>query len=579
VNSQTVEQLLDSLLAQGEISMLDREVARLWIRLAPGDPPVLGVVAAMVRNGIDQGHVCLPLTELAGQEIGEGSRLPDSEDLLAMLKASPLVGDNSRPGLLALDQGRLYLYRYWEYETRLARMVLERARWRRTLGAATSETFSSACKDLDPGQKRAVELASTRRLAVITGGPGTGKTTLVGALLRFYAALHGTSHLFRGLLLAPTGKAAARLGEQLGRSGGEIAGKVLAMTIHRALEPDRGTNRFRRSHRNPLDADLVVVDEASMVDLSLMTRLLDAVAPESVLVLIGDKDQLASVEAGGVLNDICEAGRSSRILNDVAVELTTNFRFGDAPGITTASRLIRDGDADGLLGLLLTGEYPDVRLDSLNNAAWRRLEQKVGAWFGRVVASPNPEEALARLNRFRILAPHRGGSLGVEGLNRFAARLLHRGGVTRSEGEWFKGRPVLVTANSYHLGLMNGDVGVAWPDPETPGRLKVFFERQDGRVKGFLPSALPPYEPAFAMTVHKSQGSEFGEVVLVLPEETTQLMGRELLYTAVTRARKRLWILGSGEVVRQTAQRRLGRHSGLKERLCLEAAPEESVDH
>ncbi|HVZ34986.1 MAG TPA: exodeoxyribonuclease V subunit alpha, partial [Polyangiaceae bacterium] len=512
------------------------------------------------------------------------------------------MSDGSTPTPLVLDSaGRLYLQRYAAYERELAAVLLERARAPlaldpQRLREPLARWLGTGAPSLDP-RTMAACVALFQRLAVICGGPGTGKTTLVVRILALLQeqALTESETPLDVLLLAPTGKAAQRLGTSVARGLDELGLDERlrasipreASTIHRALGRRRaGTGRFRQEARDLLPADVVVVDEVSMVDLVLLHQLVMRVRPEARLILQGDKDQLASVEAGAILGDIYAAGAARRWspawlarvreaiphagaavaatsselargepgLGDCLVSLEESYRYAADSGIGQLARAINEGDARAALAVLESGAEECRRIEpavQLSNAG-SRLEQLARAGYAPFIQSRDPEEKLARLEAYRILCAHRQGLEGVERLNRQVEHWLGRARLIEPDGPYYENRPLLITQNDYTLGLFNGDVGVVVRDGR--GRLRACFAGARG-LRFFAPGRLPPHETVFAMTVHKSQGSEFDAVSVVLPLEASPLLGRELLYTAVTRARKRVDVFASRAVLSAAVSR------------------------
>lgn len=432
---------------------------------------------------------------------------------------------------------------------------------------------------------------------MITGGPGTGKTTTVLRLLALLAeqALAAGEAPPRILLLAPTGKASARLEESVTGARarlpvdeavrGAIPGE--ARTIHRALGWQPG-GRWRHDAENPLAADVVVVDEASMIDLALMRALVEALRPETRLILLGDRDQLSSVDAGAVLGDICGEPGPADPPPPIAAciaRLGYSFRFGSETGIGALARAIQAGDADAALALLADPKYPDVtRVAAPATEPGGRLHAELA---GDVLAgyapylealaagaakgsAPDPEAIAAALEAFggfRVLCAHREGPSGALMLGRAVIEALTQAGRIGPLGESWAGRPVLVTRNDPALGLFNGDLGLIAPDATMDGRLRAFFAGADGRPRAIAPPRLPPHETAYSMSIHKSQGSEFDRVAVILPQPDSPLLSRELLYTAVTRARRGVRLFASSEALRVAIAQRARRASGLRQRL------------
>jgi len=407
-------------------------------------------------------------------------------------------------------------------------------------------------------------------------------------------------------LAAPTGKAAARLKEALKQSKETLAvsPEVLtripeeAFTLHRLLGFIPASGAFRHNRANPLPFEMIVVDEASMVDLPLMAKLLDAVSPEARLLLLGDRDQLASVEPGAVFGDICSVAESADWsegfrecikpysldlpasslkgggpLQDSMTVLRRSYRFGTDSGIGQLSRSIQTGDGDATIRLLSTKGLRDVTWE--NGANPTSLQDRLERWileaYAGCLQAASPEEAFTLFARSRILCAVRRGPFGVGFINSVAEDILARKGLVRSRGAWYRGRPVMMNRNDYQIRLFNGDIGVAWEDsPKAqsgPAPMGVMFPSESGKMRRILPSRLPEHETVYAMTVHKAQGSEFDRILLILPDQASAALTREMLYTAVTRARKHVEIWARRETIEASIQRRVTRHSGLREAL------------
>jgi exodeoxyribonuclease V alpha subunit len=598
---------VDSLMEAGALTPLDLHFARTVARLGGDDDDLVLLAAAVASRDTGRGHVCVDLPRIVREDVVDGDgnvleslRWPSLSGWLDALGGCSIVGPPDGTGPLVLDAGhRLYLRRYWEYQQRLASMISRRVGW--SDADLDEELLREGLERLfpaEPGridwQRVAALQALRRRLCVISGGPGTGKTYTVARILALVleqAAARGRDAP-RITLLAPTGKAAARLRDTIA-SFPDLAGGGLepvareASTIHRRLRPVRGSStRFRHDATSPLATDLVVVDEASMVDLSLMTRLLDAVPAGARLILLGDRDQLASVEAGAILGDVCNAGAgpgpSAGVARDIerltgqslpagdrpehtgiwdcVVQLEHSYRYGDATSIASLARAIRSGDAAAALDVLASGDHPSISLYGTDDGAFVRAAVE---GFRDTLAQDDPLAALSAYERFRVLCPLRRGPQGVEAVNPTIEQALRREGLLGTRGRWYAGRPILVTSNDYQLQLFNGDAGLVLPSPEHAGAPRAFF----GAGRSVAPTRLPAHETAFAMSVHKSQGSEFDEVVILLPGRYTPLLTRELLYTAVSRARTKVTIFGSREIVERAVEARIHRASGLREAL------------
>ena len=623
-----------TLRALGLLGDLDVHFARFMGRLAAravavsasvaekvgsAEPAPLELAAALASRATAQGDVCVNLRQWAwrwraGAVESAAVVPPPIDEWLKRLRASPVVGWPGERHPLVLDRrGRLYLYRYWSYERQFADELLQRA------GADLAAVDEARLRvDLDrlfprpsdlkgpDWQKVAAAVAALKRVCVISGGPGTGKTSTVLRILALLTAQAGARPL-RIALAAPTGKAAARLQESIRaakpalRLAAAQAAQIPeeASTLHRLLGGRPDSAAFRHHQDNPLPLDVLVVDEVSMVGLALMAKTVDALPPGARLILLGDKDQLASVEAGSVLGEICAgAGRFSpgfreRLaavtgetlpegreaaspLADAIVLLRHSFRFGAASGIGALARAVNRGDAAEALGLLRDVRYADIdwRLLEGAEALPEPLAQAVAAGFApylqAVASGAEPSVVFERFNRFRVLGVLRDGPVGVVALNRLCEAVLRGRGSLDSRQPWYAGRPVMIVRNDYNLRLFNGDIGIALPGPDDSGRVKVYFLGGDGALRGFVPARLPEHETVYAMTVHKSQGSEFDHVVLVTPHEPSPVLGRELIYTALTRARQRVSFYGVLTVVAAAVERRLRRSSGLRDRLWVE---------
>lgn len=589
-----VDFTLASLEAAGALRPVDVALARALARLGPEgarDPAVVAAVA-LASSALAEGHVRLPLTaapDLVGARTEGAATTTPPDDLAARLARSGLVAE--RPASpagspLVLDDGALYLRRYAEHERRIAEVVNRLADAAAAPGASTAPAarldalFGEASREgRGHAQRRAAEVALERRLVLVSGGPGTGKTWTVARLL----ALQIEQATAAGrpapaiVLAAPTGKAATRLEEAIAKERAtlpvadpvRLALPSRARTLHRVLGSVGGSStRFRHGEGAPLPADLVVVDEASMIDVGLFRRLLDALGPATRLVLLGDPDQLPSVEAGSVFADLTSAPAESAV-GRCLVRLTESRRFDPASGVGRLADAIRRGDGEEVLATLRAGGDAVALEDAVpRDALGERLGDLAQQGFRGVLdPSETPATRLAALERFRVLAAHRGGPYGTKTLNTYLSALLLRGGRRRAHAE--DGRVLLVTTNDYDTGLFNGDLGLACVHPQdTTRRLHAWFPALTGPEPRRVPPArLPAHETAFAMTVHKSQGSEADTVAVVLPDESSPLLGRELFYTAVTRARARVVVFGGEASVRRAVETRTERWSGLRARL------------
>jgi exodeoxyribonuclease V alpha subunit len=604
---------LDRLVADGVLSPLDVHLARTLGRLGGEARPDVLLAMALASQHVAAGNVCMDLRAplLAGPAEAplEDLALPPAAAWLEAVRASPLASDGSgAPVPLVVDgDGRLYLRRLWEYEQRIGALLRARADaldedcdvagFRQALDRILPRTTNT-----EPDRQRvAAFVALRRRLCVITGGPGSGKTTAVAriAALRVEQALAAGRGAPRITLAAPTGKAAARLTEAIRHARGRLdcspevraAIPEEAQTIHRVLGArPSGRPRYARDERSPLRTDLLIVDEASMIDLALMAHLLSALPKTAGLILLGDKDQLASVEAGAVLADICQGdGRGERSavcaaeieaatgertasapdapagIRDCIVELTRSHRYGTDSDVAALAEGVRRGDGDRVLALLDDPGHPSVtRIEPTEPT---RFRADVLAGYAPYLEAGSSRDRLAALERFRILCAHRRGDEGVERVNPVVERTLADAGLLDPRGVFYERRPILVTQNDHRLALFNGDVGTIVPGPGDDRSRLAFFIAPDGAERLLSPARLPPCETAFALTVHKSQGSEFDAVAVMLPRRPSPIVSRELLYTAFSRARTRVTVYATGEVLQRALATPVRRLSGLGRRL------------
>ncbi len=546
----------------GVIESSDVLVAQRLTALA-GDPDErVALAVAFVVRGLRGGSVCVDLSSVAAQVDDPDLPWPAIDDWTAAVHASPLLG---RPHVLRREGNLLYLDRYWREEDQVAKDL------RAMLGGAPIESSTDLERLFPSGyeeQRRAAETALSQRLTVLTGGPGTGKTTTVARLLALFAGQAGSAPRLRIALAAPTGKAAARLQEavqieidELEPADRQRISGLRATTLHRLLgsRPDN-SSRFRHHRGNRLPHDVIVVDETSMVSLTMMARLLEAVRPEARLLLVGDPDQLASVEAGAVLADLVDGLGATE--GTAVAALQTSHRFGESIGALASA--IRDGDAVAALEVLRAGgdhiEWVDVE-DPVTELRKVLLPQALRLREAAVLG--DAVTALETLDEHRLLCAHRRGPYGVQHWNRQVERWLAESTGEPIWSDWYAGRPVLVTANDYGLGLYNGDTGVTVGDPDG---LRALIGSAVQPLS-FATGRLSDVDTMHAMTIHKSQGSQASEVTVLMPPVDSRLLTRELFYTAVTRAKAKVRVVGSEASVRAAIDRRAVRASGLALRL------------
>ena len=602
------------------ITDTDIHFAGFIAEIDKNDDPDIFLAAALVSRATGNGNVYLDLESVAETPVFLGQnghwdlKAPEPSEWSRKIRRCDAVGQPGDFRPLILDEkNRLYLYRYWAYENYLSDAITRRMREeisdidRRLLKDCLKRLFPENDDD-SKWLKVAAVIAAFKKFCVITGGPGTGKTFTMAKILALLLELSrkDTLHI---LLSAPTGKAAARIGESM-----KTAKKFLdcentiidaipdeAKTIHRMLKSIPGSPYFRHNAENPLIADVVVVDEASMVDLALMSKLMAAVPEDARLILIGDRDQLASVETGFVMADICDRNhvhsfskyfcqqfqeitqhrldvstkeaKASPGIYDGLVVFKKRYRFAETSGIGEFSRAVIQGKIDDAF-FYLKNQPDQIDWKEISNPGM--LSDALSEWVVRrssdYMNADDPQKALELFNRFKILCAVKVGSWGVDAINRLSEQILREKGLIDLDGfssyPWYPGRPVLITRNDYGMELFNGDVGITLTARDSKEHeLVVFFQGVDGELRRFHPNRLPEHETAFATTIHKSQGSEFDSVLLILPHRDYPVLTRELLYTGITRARKNISIWGTEGTIKTTITRKIERTSGLKDAL------------
>lgn len=589
------EGLLRSLTDATVLQSADVRTALTLSRLAGGADGDVQLAVALAVRAVRLGHVYVDLTTAAATVVPDDEEVdvdlaalpwPEPTAWRALVGASPMTavgadGPADRP--LRLLGSRVYLDRYWRHERAIVADLLRRASDDpppvdgQALADGLARLFPGA--DAENLQRRAASCAVERRFSVLAGGPGTGKTTTVArilALLQEQAVALGQPSP-RVALAAPTGKAAARLAEAvhveadlLNCDAGIRAALIdtPASTLHRLLGWQPGSrSRFHHDSRNQLPHNVVIVDESSMVGLSMMSKLLTAVRPTARLILVGDPHQLVSVEAGAVLGDIVGSPLPGIVV------LRQVHRY--AGGIAAVAEAIDSGDGDAVVAALrsspsdVTWIQADARINPTRSPEFGRVRAAVVAGARQVVAAARQGDgvaALAALRTVQVLCAHRRGPAGAALWRAEIERWL-RSEITDYGGSvWYAGRPLLVTENDYALGVYNGDTGVVID--QGGGRLRAVFERR-GELLSVRPTRLAAVESLYAMTIHKAQGSQFGTVIVRLPEPTSRVLTRELLYTAVTRAQEQLTVVGSEAAVRAAVARPVARASGLSEALSV----------
>ena len=599
-----------------ETRSIDRHFADFINSSADRSSP-LWICTALLSLATSRGDICLDLEDIADTELmldGITYQLPAVSPLAAAVAASDAVGvpGVSRP-LILTPSRRLYLHRYWQYEHQIASRIKALAADQPVCDEALlSSGLSSLFNIMSPEpdwQAVAAIAAINRRFCIISGGPGTGKTTTVVKIIALLLAQQQNRPL-RIALTAPTGKAAARLKDSINRSRDGLAcpDQIKAAipdtvsTLHRLLGSTRSATRFRHSADNLLPYDLVVVDEASMVDLPLMAKLLIALPTDARLILLGDRHQLASVEAGAVLGDLCGKDHHEQfsapfcslvlrvsqmqlpastlpqgqlpVLRDALVTLKKTHRFSNTSTIGLLAEQINHGATAAVMEQLAT-ESADCLWQHLPAPRLLRhqLAPLVQEWFAPCLTARTAQESLNNFERFRILCCLREGRYGISGMTVLVEELLAEQVKVDTRNRWYTGKPIMITVNDYTLGLYNGDIGVIFPDDQ--GQLAAWFPTQENTLRRIATARLPRHETAYAVTVHKSQGSEFDQLLLILPDSDSPLLTRELFYTGITRARNRVVVWGNEDQIAQACTTQSVRRSGLADLLWPTSQPEQ----
>jgi exodeoxyribonuclease V alpha subunit len=575
------------------------------------DEPDLKPYLYTLSKKMSDGHICIFIDEIDEEQLPESYRATRKK----IDTTGHLVADNEeayKPFIL--DKDRLYLHRYFHYETALINnirklvQVESKVIARRQEELLTQQSFIESLFHNEDATSTDWQLAAAinavlNNFTIITGGPGTGKTTTVAKILAILFSLYEDVKV---ALAAPTGKAGARMTESLLNTQLNVNDKVRSRfnalkpaTIHRLLGWQKGSPYFKHNVSNPLPYDLVVVDESSMIDVALFAKLLQALKPSSRIILLGDKDQLASVEAGSLFGDLCKAlpalnlfnaerrnfinsfitneqrklspeyetADQSHLLFQHLVELRYSHRFKGDEGIGKLSRAVIQNDVMVLQQFLENNDTGQVQIDQQYD---QHVFEEFIQGYKEYIATTDIKGALEQLNNLRILCAVRQGEQGVYNLNAMVETYLIKKGSLKRDSEFYRHRPVIVTQNDYTLGLYNGDTGILREDEN--GIMKAWFidaaEGNEGKLKSVLPGFIKQMETVFAMTIHKSQGSEFGKVMVVLPRSSEyQLLTRELLYTGITRAKKQVIIQANAEALMNAAKGVVERGSGVVERL------------
>lgn len=559
---------------------LDLQLADLF-----GQNDLSSVAIALCACVLRQGHSCLDLNQAPVFETLDSwlnNEWPSLETWRKSLEECSAIGtpDNADHPFILDKSGKFYLRRLWRYEQDLIEQLRRIDAQEQGLPTDAHErinAFIARYPELAKGQAEALKRAAKSSLLIISGGPGTGKTTTVLRLLQLLGELHQHDQSFQVALAAPTGKAAQRIQESISQGLKQLGTQIAfpdAVTLHRLLEYRPVTGRFERGPKNPLPHQLIIVDEASMLDLSLMAQLASAVPSGARLLLLGDKDQLASVDAGCVLGDLVDAAEArseapERWTPPVCI-LKDYFRFSTDSGIAALCENIRKGSVDASLQCLENHtQYRDLHWLSFSDES--QIDQYLRDHFlpglKKRLEFDDPNQALKSLREQCLLSPLRRGPFGCDNLNLKICNALSSPSTKRSNGQpIFNGCPVMVSENDYELGLFNGDIGVIMKKP-TGDFVVVFPDDSEEGFRSIAYEQLPAHDIAFAITVHKSQGSEFDAAFLILPDRTNPLLTRELIYTGISRARKEATVVAPLAVLKTCIHNKTTRSSGLLDAL------------
>ncbi len=546
---------LETLYENGFFSDLDYYSAKTIADVFNEKDGIVLASCALVSKQLAEGHICIDIVQASGssqpvsEKLHQTVRFPDENVWLTALKNTPVVSATVDSPMVLDSENRLYFSRYFDFQSRLANNIAQRVSLKKpgTDEMRIDQILTSFFKKEDPhthAQKMAVKSAVINPVTIISGGPGTGKTyvtTMIKKVLFAYAKEQQID-LPRIICTAPTGKAASKMDQ--------------GSTIHAILKPLKDRPGFYFNKRKPLHADVVIIDEASMIDLPLLTRLFEAVQLSARIIILGDKHQLSSIQAGAVFYDICNV----KALSDFSFVLEHNFRSKGKTGIENLSRAINENNADLVGDILTSKKYADIVFEEdLSN-----LKKYILKGYQPFITAATTEDSLDELDTFKVLCAHNLGEYGTLQINHVCEKILLSGNNSDIQNTRLK-KVIMVNTNDYKKGLFNGDTGVVIDRNE--GKAAV-FRSQENKIRQYRTSDLPGFDTAFAITVHKSQGSEFGTVLMIIPEKLSPVVTRQLLYTGVTRAKTKVMILGQLNNIKMAMKKNTKRNSGFVS--CLE---------
>ena len=551
---------LDNLFDRHFFSNLDYFFARSMAKAFSENEPIVLVSCALVSKSLFEGHICLDIKGMSEtvQPVSETNndliKYPDLDTWINALQNSLMVSDNIQTPLVLDSDYRLYFSKYYDFQNRLTRNISQRFFLKSSdMDEATIDEILGSCfirKDKHSNhQEKAVKHAIKNYFTIVSGGPGTGKTyvtIVIKKMFLSYAKKHGLPEP-KIICVAPTGKAASKMDQ--------------GSTIHSILKPLKNKPGFYYNKNNPLQTDVMIIDEASMIDIILLTRLLEAIPMTAKVIVLGDIYQLSSIQAGSVFSDICSVkGLSSNLFL-----LDYNFRSKGKTGIENLSKAINGNDVQGLEDILTTGRYPDVVFESLMGKGLidNVVNKFILEGYKSFVAADTVEAALNELDNFKILCAHNSGEFGTLQVNHLCEKILRADDNFDIKDK--SKRIIMVNTNDYKKGLFNGDTGIVFERKEG---VNTFFKTLDNTIKQYRASDLPGSDAAFAITIHKSQGSEFNTVLMIIPDRISPVITRQLLYTGITRAKTKIIIVGNINIIKKAVNLSIKRNSGLT--YCLE---------
>nr|BET44736.1 MAG: exodeoxyribonuclease V subunit alpha [Candidatus Aschnera chinzeii] len=595
------------------LEYIDLQIA---IMLVKDNNPILLLIFTLLSYNTRLGHTCLLINKInfnflfkicnhqIAYEIWDAAGSPDNNIIYHKIKYAHAVSNtiNVKKPLILINN-KLYFQRMWNNEGIVANFFKSNLTQKINTNKLSSllNSLFIVSKDIN-WQKLAIIIAVTNKISIISGGPGTGKTTIISDLIYILLKLNNQLII---KLAAPTGKAAVKLTFALQNfflkfhisPKQQIIFPTFAQTIHSLLGINMNLTSAYYNINNKLLLDVLIIDEASMIDLSMMVKLIHALPKHAYLILLGDKDQLGSVEPGSIFYDLCSYANygydnktikqiqniTGYKLNNLSVNddvkinniiciLQKNYRFNKTSNIGNLATAIKNGDINHV-NTIITKQTKNIIFDNINNPdSYQQFFLNIVNNYYKylvLIKTYNYNNILNTFNQYRLLVALKNGPYGVIQLNNTIEKILYRKKIINlslgDRNKNYEGRPIIITQNNYNLGLFNGDIGILLKD--TKSTLKAFFQFPNGNIKHFTLTALPPYETAFAMTIHKSQGSEFENISILLPSIDTPIVTKELIYTAITRAKKQINICGNKNVFLQAIKKVMIRDSGLVERL------------